>query len=259
MASVNAGLEADGANYRVEYAEYLTAGDEAGTTVYFSDVGNKQLSFHWVPGDPRRGGATDITYIIDQAEASNLPISDTNDAINRAMDTWDSVNCSDIPITYLPWDLGDLGFVQWLNGLGGSPFVWADITHAGWIPYLGPNVLGVTFTFGFCDPCSPSPVWTDIDNNAKGDTAFREIYYNSNFPWGIDTGFPIDVETVALHEAGHGLSQAHFGKLFSTDKNGKFHFAPRALMNAGYTGVQQEVKKSDNGGHCSIWASWPNN
>ena len=41
-----------------------------------------------------------------------------------------------------------------------------------------------------------------------------------------------DIETVALHEAGHGLSQGHFGKAFRTVKNGKLHFSPRAVMNA---------------------------
>jgi hypothetical protein len=29
-------------------------------------------------------------------------------------------------------------------------------------------------------------------------------------------------------------------------------------MNAGYSGVNQQVTATDNGGHCSIWANWPN-
>jgi hypothetical protein len=57
---------------------------------------------------------------------------------------------------------------------------------------------------------------------------------------------------------GHGLSQDHFGKIFRT-KNGKLHFAPLAVMNAVYYDVQQELKGTDVGGHCSIWGSWPNN
>ena len=68
-----------------------------------------------------------------------------------------------------------------------------------------------------------------------------------------------DIETVALHEAGHGLSQGHFGKKFRTDKNGKIHFSPRAVMNASYSGIQTEILKTDNAGHCSIWANWPQN
>jgi hypothetical protein len=37
------------------------------------------------------------------------------------------------------------------------------------------------------------------------------------------------------------------------------HFAPRAVMNAAYSGIQTEIDGSDKGGHCSNWASWPNN
>jgi hypothetical protein len=89
----------------------------------------------------------------------------------------------------------------------------------------------------------------------------REIYYNNRFTWGINTyGTPIDVESIVLHETGHGLSQAHFGTLFITDSNGKYHFSPLAVMNAGYAGVPwHELMGTDIAGHSSIWASWPNN
>jgi hypothetical protein len=30
-------------------------------------------------------------------------------------------------------------------------------------------------------------------------------------------------------------------------------------MNAAYSGVQRSLTGADKGGHCSIWASWPNN
>jgi hypothetical protein len=98
---------------------------------------------------------------------------------------------------------------------------------------------------------------TDIDNNGKLDVAFREILYNDAFTWNVNGN--IDIETVALHESGHGLSQGHFGKAFRTESNGKIHFAPLAVMNAAYSGVQQGLAGTDNGGHCSIWGSWPNN
>ncbi|MCH7860473.1 MAG: hypothetical protein IH998_02015 [Proteobacteria bacterium] len=144
--------------------------------------------------------------------------------------------------------------MEFLLGGGGGPFPAADIVHAGFGTivdpiFLPPPIIAAAFTFIFLPP-------TDIDNNGKIDVALREIYYTFNFPWGINTNFPIDVETIALHEAGHGLSQAHFGTLFQTDKNGKFHFSPRAVMNAGYTGVQQQLARTDEGGHCSNWASW---
>jgi hypothetical protein len=87
--------------------------------------------------------------------------------------------------------------------------------------------------------------------------AWREIYYNDAFLWR--DGATYDVETIALHEAGHGLSQAHFGKAFADAGKGKLHFAPRAVMNAAYSGVQTEIDGTDKGGHCSIWGNWPNN
>lgn len=261
MAQINARLEETGDERRVEYAEYLTQSDsgEVGQTVFFRNRGERQLSAHFVPGDARRGGATNITYIVDQTEGAidGLTTAQTTAAIDRAMATWDGVNCSVIPITKTPDLPGtDLGVIEFLNGLGGSPFVFADVTHSGWLPggILPPNVIAVTFTFIFIDD-GGNP--TDIDSNGKADTAFREILYNNAFTWAINGN--IDVETVALHESGHGLSQGHDGALFQTNSNGKFHFAPRAVMNAGYTGVQQNLRGTDNGGHCSIWASWPNN
>jgi hypothetical protein len=262
MAQINANLEANGADHRVEYAEYLTSADsnEAGQTVFFSDRGNKQLSSHFVPGDPRRGGRTDITYIVDQAEGAidGLTVAQTTAAIDRAMATWNGVKCSTIPITKIPDIPGlDLGIVEFLLGQVGGPFFLADITHAGWLPagVLPNNVIAVTFTFIFISGPGGPP--TDIDNNNKFDVAFREILYNNAFLWRINGN--IDVETVALHESGHGLSQDHFGKAFITGSNGKLHFAPRAVMNAAYSGIQQDIKGTDNGGHCSIWAKWPNN
>ena len=134
--------------------------------------------------------------------------------------------------------------------------------HAGWLPatffdFLAPEgstfILGVTFTLTFTDE-NGEPL--DSNNDGKVDVAWREIYYNDAFLWR--DGGTYDVETIALHESGHGLSQAHFGKAFADGGQGKLHFAPRAVMNAAYSGVQTKITGSDNGGHCSIWANWPN-
>ncbi len=260
MAQVNAQLAASGAGYQIDHAEYITPDNsgEVGQTVFFNNRGNRQLAAHFVPGDPRRGGGTNITYMVDTTEGAidGLTTAQTTAAIDRAMATWDGANCSTIPIDGVVSPGGDLGVIEFLNGLGGSPNINADITHTGWLPggILAPNVIAVTFTFVFINP---DDSLTDIDNNNKADVAFREILYNDAFVWAINGN--IDVETVALHEAGHGLSQAHFGKLFQTTQNGSFHFAPRAVMNAGYTGVQQGLSGTDSAGHCSIWGSWPNN
>src|SRR5262245_26576047 len=262
MTQMNVSLETSGANYRVDKVEYLTLADagEIGQTVFFKDRGNKQIDAHFVSGDPRRGGRTNITYIVDQAESAidGLKVAQTTAEIDRAMSTWNKIQCSTIPITKTSDMPGqDIGVIEFLLGQVGGPFFIADITHAGWLPagVLPYSVIAATFTFIFNDPATRQP--SDIDNNGKMDVAFREILYNDLYTWGING--KIDVETVALHESGHGLSQDHFGKAFITGANGKIHFAPLAVMNAAYAGVQQQISATDNGGHCSIWSKWSNN
>ena len=263
MSSVNASLASQGLSLQLNAIEAYSA-DGMGNTVFFNDRGNKQLSGDFVPADPRRGGFTDIAYLTDGFEGgtnSGLTAAQTTAAIDNAMSTWDAVTCSNgLNITNLGSTPFDVGYLQALFGFGGS-FLFTDLMHSGWnqafTDFLfgpGNSVLGVAFTFVFIDGGGNA---TDIDNNGKDDVAFRDIYYNDAFPWAI--GNNIDVETVALHEAGHGLSQAHFGKLFQNNGNGNFQFAPRAVMNAGYTGVQTTIEKTDKAGHCSNWAQWPNN
>ncbi|MCP9291487.1 MULTISPECIES: hypothetical protein [Gracilimonas] len=270
MDSMNDYMAIKEQNYRVLMAEYITAegSGEVGNTVIAKDVGNKQLGADFVPNDARRTWSNngpiplandDITYAIDQTGDAvpffgGLTAAAATNSIQSAMGTWDSQSCSDLSLSQNA-DFGlDIGYIAFLNGLGGSPFVFADVQHAGFRDInFGGGILGVAFTLVFVGPDGP----TDIDNNGKSDVAFREIYYDPNYAWTND-GSGVDLETVALHEAGHGLSQAHFGKLFIT-KNGKFKAAPLAVMNAGYTGPQRELKGTDKGGHCSNWAEWPNN
>lgn len=264
VEAMNAELAPEG--LVIHSVEWITASgtEQLGKTVFFSDNGNKQTASHFVPGDTRigRDGRTDITYVtdlVDGATSNGLSELVTLDAINAAMTTWDDVNCSDLPVNDLGAYYFDYGYVQYLLGFGGVAGWAADITHAGFLPGAffdviapggGASILGVTFTLNF--------VGGDTNGDGLDDVAFREIYYNDAFDWSVDGSPGIDVETIALHEGGHGLSQAHFGQLFRTDKNGKFHFAPQALMNAGYTGAQRELSGTDNGGHCSIWDEWPN-
>lgn len=266
LVEINETLAAMGMDVRVEYAEYITStdGPEFGQTIFANNRGNKQLSSDWVPGDPRRGGFTDITWITDTFDScADVTTQEMEDAINRAMNTWQEVQCSAIPLTAFGSFPVDLGYVQFLVGMGGVPGWAADFTQAGWLPRVffdivggpggGDYILGATFTFIWVD----SGVPTDIDGNGKNDVAFREVYYNDEFDWAIDANF--DIETVVLHEAGHGLSQGHFGKIFRDAGQQKLHFSPRAVMNAAYSGIQQELTGTDVGGHCSNWGSWPNN
>jgi hypothetical protein len=236
-----------------------------GQTLYFKDVGNKRLPEDFVPADPRRGGRTNITYAIDNELTSDngLTSAQVVAAINNAMETWDEVKCSDLNMTRIPFS-GDLGWVQAIVGMGGS-FTWvADIQHSGFLPpaffdLFAPGgsafILGITFSFVFVDE---NGNFTDIDHNGLIDKAFSETYYNDGFEWSTNSNDGFDIETVVLHESGHGLSQNHFGKAFRTNANGKLHFAPRSVMNAAYSGEQRSLRGTDNGGHCSIWANWPN-
>jgi hypothetical protein len=275
VATANAQLAAYGNNYRIEMAETITnlESNEAGRLLLFSNRGNKQLSFDFVPGDPRRiaegwgGPTTNITFALDNVNLTpDIAGTAELDQIRAAMATWENVHCSTIPLTDSGNTGDDVGAVQQIFGFGGTGGVAADIQHAGFLPpgfflLLGSsNILGVTFTFIWVDAAG-NP--TDIDNNGVGDAAFREIYYNDGFTWEVDPADQpgdgrFDIQTVALHEAGHGLSQGHFGDGFIA-KNGRIQVAPLAVMNAGYIYGQQQLAGTDGGGHCSNWASWPNN
>lgn len=258
-------LAGGGSELRVGQIEWITAdqgdGEGVGNTVFAFNVGNKQLSSDFVPFDPRRAWnvSNSISYLVDQGDGATndgLTNADTEAAIDRAMATWDfATTCSAAPMLKAPDTGADADLIDFLLGFGAPGGEVADVVHAGWLPagILGPNTLGVTFTLIWVDGAG-NP--TDVNGDGKTDTAFREIFYNDAFVWQI--GGNIDVETVALHEAGHGLSQGHFGKIFITDANGKLHFSPRAVMNAAYGGVLQELTGTDDAGHCSIWGDWPN-
>ncbi|KPM47459.1 hypothetical protein [Jiulongibacter sediminis] len=249
----------------VYMAEYITIDAATGNTVFFNDRGNKQLSADFVPLDPRRGGRANITYLVDDEFTSDngLTAAELEQAIDNGMNTWDAEGCSNLGITKVPYS-GNSGFVSSSLGFGGDITLDADIQHSGFLPRAffdalapggGDFILGVTFTLLWQDGAGN---FTDIDNNGKLDVAFREIYYNDKFSWNTD-GNSYDLETIALHESGHALSQAHFGKAFRSGGNGKLHFSPRAVMNAAYSGVQRDLKSTDHSGHCSNWSSWPNN
>lgn len=292
MSAANEQLKAMGKEFRVAYVEYITTGEsgEVGRILFASDHGNKQLAFDWVPGDPRREWnsflwgltGTDLTVGVDDVDVTTnfpaitmAPGADLQ-AYHNVNATWDAVGCSTINLLDLGNSNGfDLGVVQNFFGFGGFPGPALDLTHAGMLPATffdlltpggGGFILGVTFTFVFLD--AEGNV-TDLDRNRKGDVAFREIYYNANFPWqdnpnDVPFDGTIDLESVALHEMGHGLSQAHFGNVGFVDRNrngvpdpGEISASPEASMNASHTVAHRTVEGTDLGGHCSNWANWP--
>ncbi|WP_412063231.1 hypothetical protein [Rubrivirga sp. IMCC45206] len=264
----DANLTLEGEGVQILMGEWVgnPDGGIAGGTVIAKDVGNKRLTADFVPFDGRRtwSGAApasdNVTYAIDQTGDAvpffgGLTGAETDAAIERGTASWEALNCSALPQFRNP-DFGlDIGYVAAIlsGGTVGSFNILADVQHAGWrdLNFAG-GVLGVTFTFIFTGVSGP----TDIDGNGLADTAFREIYYDPSWNWADDGSSNIDVETVAVHEIGHGLSQAHFGTV-RIKNNGDVQASPRAVMNALYNGPYRTLAGTDNGGHCSNWANWP--
>jgi hypothetical protein len=262
----NAAARESQSRYAVLSAEYLTSGEsgQIGRTIFLFDVGNKRLPADFVPGASLDSTDNISFYVDENRPSADLPVASTSGAIVKAMQTWDNVTCSELGMFQVPSNPATTtGFVSALLGFGGSDEYTADLVHAGWLPGAffdslaaggSEFILAVTFTIIFTDDAG-NP--TDVDSNRRADVAWREIYYNDEFTW--KNGATYDVETVALHESGHGLSQAHFGQAFADSGSGKLHFAPRAVMNAAYSGVQTSINQTDLAGHCSNWASWNNN
>lgn len=259
----NARLAPNQYKAKLYMAEYFTdpSSQQMGRTVVFDNKGSKKLDVDFSPVE-KLYGTPDMSYYADEFRpSSTLDVATSTAAIDRAAQTWDEVTCSELGLTKIGAIPAPIGIVAAFFGFPSIGAIVADVEHLGFMPaeffdVLAEGgsdfILGVTFTL----------IWTDdednpVDTNGDGlaDAAVREIYYNDNFTWMDGTN--IDLETVALHEMGHGLSQAHFGTGFFK-KNGEPQFSPRAVMNASYTGVQTEIGATDNAGHCSIWGNWPN-
>lgn len=190
LERTNTGLASQGAAYRVGKIEAIS-GDpsQMGITVLWKDVGNKRIGTDLVPGDPRRDAASggwsadpnSISFSIDPVDGTTfngVPGAVTSAEIRDAMATWDEVQCSDLGLTEVISPV-DLGVVAYLisGGALGSPFVVADIHHAGWLELeFGGATIAATFTFVWIDE-DENP--TDIDNNGLDDTAFSETYYDA--------------------------------------------------------------------------------
>lgn len=278
--AASAALPGDYSDHTVvlSYAEYITdpSSGEAGGIVYFQkDTGNGQLASDFVYNDPRNnffdGGVPGVSYAI----ASNNTSADANLEnqvfwLDESIQTWANLQCSGLNPTEIVGSDPDFPGIVNIFFQTGQIFLiqQADLTQMGFFspaefPYFdgdvfpgNENVLGVAFTLTWVDG-SGNP--TDIDGNGKSDVAFREVYYNDAYNWadnGVEGPF-IDFPTVAIHEAGHGLSAAHFGNIGV--KHGELVANPRSIMNAIYGGPLRELAGRDVATHCSNWANWPNN
>ncbi|MCI0711689.1 MAG: hypothetical protein L0154_16150 [Chloroflexi bacterium] len=262
--------------FGLAYAEVMTHPDsgETGHVIYFrQDVGNAHLSDDFVYDDPRRaalnGGNPGVTYGVKTGFlSSDIHLTDQVGWMHNSFYTWASQACSQLSLTENPVNPSSPGYVAKYYGEGVSDLslVQADITHIGFLgvgPIFaeGTNVLSVSYTLYWFDEQGHS---SDIDNNGKADVAFRETYYNDQFEWsdnGVeglqpDGTFIFDFPTVAIHEAGHGLSAGHSGSIGF--KRGILVANPRAVMNAVYINPLRELTGRDNGIYCSNWAQWPN-
>jgi len=257
MQEINRQLCAQGLNLAVEAIEFFIIGGQRPSARIH------QQGSRYVPNDSRRNAqGTEITYWVDPRlgnTVSGLNNDKTEAAINQAMATWGHnkglKKTNIIKRTYSDPNIDPTVFDDYLDKKPILPPYVADIVHAGWWPKeffelaVGPgggdSILAFTVTFIFIDG-SLNP--TDVNGDHYLDTAFTEIYYNDNFPWGVEVDLSqgIDVETVALHESGHALGLGHFGP------------PPVAVMNAVYAGKRQAPLPIDDAGLFILWGSWPN-
>ena len=277
LVAVNHALDANGANYRVARAEYLVArepGDPAGQTV-FAIEREMRLDSRWVPGDPRRATSGNVIRYAHFAPlmwanaGTGTARVNATPAVEASFRTWDSRTCTtlDLQRVTLPGTVLPSSMLA-VAGFTNNPLL-ADINTLGFLPgsifdaVLGPgastNVLGATFTFVWGTNTAAGFEPSDIDEDGRDDTAFKEVWYNDTFAWALSGGGidPVDIETVALHENGHALELGHFGALFRTDANGKVHSSPRAVMNAAVLGRLRAPLGTDVAAYCGTFASWP--
>lgn len=247
--ALNETLRAEWMDIRVEQVEYFTIGGERAATRLH------QREFRWVPGDPRRQADGDrLTYLVDLSDggtASGLTPPQTEAAIDGAMSTWAAQGCL-AELVKRPDGGADPDIFDAFFGFGEpGDYRLADIVHAGFLPReffeavapgAGDSIVAIAVSYIYVARGVP----TDVDGDQYHDTAAAEIYYNDAFAWSLGGALPgVDVESVALHEAGHALGLGHFGP------------PPTAVMNPTYGGQRRALGAVDGAGACTVWSPWP--
>lgn len=238
---------------------------------YFQrDLGNGQLDHDFVFNDPRATWDTvpGLSFGVKYGNTSaDVNLTNQSFWLEESMRRWERLQCSNLTLTENAVNSGTPGLVENFFAGGGINIglVQANVTQVGFrgvsaIFPPGTSTLGVAYTLFWVDA---NGELTDIDNNGKIDAALREIYYNDQYEWadnGLEGTQPdgtrlFDFPTVAIHEAGHGLSAAHFGNIGV--QGGSLVARPRSIMNAIYGGILRDLAGRDVASHCSNWAQWP--
>jgi hypothetical protein len=271
LARINDSLATLGLNFAIHRAEFVLAPNaplSAGQTVFTNDR-TKRLDSRWVPGDERReADGNRITYMNFTPFMTANAAGNAEPGIDASFGTWNNMKCANVDLVKRAWNGGNPSLLIAVGGVpAASPFS-ADVYTLGFLPgfvfdaFLGAGssnfVLGVTFTFIFGSNTPDGFIPSDIDGDGNTDTAAKEVWYNDNFAWTLSgLGDNIDVETVALHENGHALELAHFGRISLTKANLRLHVAPRAVMNAVILGTLRSPLGTDNASYCETFENWP--
>lgn len=115
-------------------AEYITAPGSAqmGNTVIFNDRGNKQLALDFSPF-ASLDSTSDISYYLDQTRpSSTISISQTEDALERVVNTWEGVQCSDLGLFRVPNVPVPIGIIASILGFPGENVYVADVNQCGY-------------------------------------------------------------------------------------------------------------------------------
>lgn len=190
-----------------------------------------------------------ITMVLDRSDfttdlgADAASLDSVDAALQSAFDTWADVSTTDKLSFERQPDLG--GNYDVFDGLSGSldqgaDWRYANIVIGGWLsksyfdslaPGGGEGILAVAWTAKLRGGSSPKPEWTS------------DIFFNDFFTWSTDPGAgEIDIETVAVHEIGHGIGFDHENDVLS-------------VMNSFYDGIQRDLFPDDEAAVAALYGS----